>query len=445
MKNETSFEHDILQTQLVLYDKLAQSESLDETAMAILQTMMDFHDGDWAGILSVDLNMKLWKLRWWISKSGGPMGKTIFDPIEGTEIFSRWEACLRKHEPIIIRNREDIRESHPDEYNFLKVNKLHSVIAFPFYQGNVGCILVRNPKKYQDRSELLSLLWRVISDLISQKKYEDLVRENKNQETRKDHSGIQINLLGTPNMDVGGTTIMNGQMLAWETIYYLHENYSGQYSAKELAAILRPQKLDKRRSPKTLRENLFELTDSFESAYGRKEPLVVSTKCGYCINTDLAITYDYELFLHHLQKAKSSRNIYDKLEHLQNAIHLYRGRLFNGKAEGPSQLGDESQLHSAFLVAMEEFLQLLFRIECFDKAKLYATRGLTIEHAYPQFHAAKYIAEVKLFQRNSAWDTFSYAKSVLDGDERQEMAKYILEQIPEWSMVDMLIEEDIDD
>lgn len=442
MSNGITFEQDILQTQLGLYNKLAEIASIDETAMTILQTMMDFHEGDWAGILSVDLNMKLWKLRWWISKANGPMGKTIFDPIEGTEIFTRWEASLRRHEPIIIHDREDILESNPDEYRFLKTNKLHNVIAVPFYQGSVGCILVRNPKKYPDRSEFLSLLWRVISDLISKKNYEELARDTKLKEDDVDSSGLQINLLGTPNMKVCGTVIKNCHILAWEAIYYLHENSSGLYNAKELSAILRPQKLDTKRAPKTLRENLSELTESFESAYGRKESLVVSNNSGYCMNSKLAITYDYEIFLQNIKQAKRSKNVYDRLEHLQNAINLYRGRLFNGKAEGPSQLSDESELHSAFLLALEDFIRLLFQIECFDRAKKYATKGLVIEHAYPEFHAAKYVAEVKLHQRNSAVGTLRYAKSVLSPDERLDMASYIMEYLPDWNMADALIEEE---
>ena len=447
MKNETNFEQDVLQTQLKLYDKLAEIESLDETAMIILETIMDFHDGDWAGILSVDLNMKLWKLRWWISKAGGPMGKTIFDPIEGTEIFSRWEASLKRHEPIIIRDREEIKETHPDEYHFLAENKLRSVIAIPFYQGSVGCILVRNPRRYSDRSEFLSLLWRVISDLISKKNYEDMIQDTKSETNGVEHSGIQVNLLGGPNINVCGTVISNSSssMLAWETLYYLHEKCNEYHSAKDLAVAIRPQKLDKRRAPKTLRENLSELTELFDSAYGGKEPLVLSSNAGYCINTKLKITYDYELFDQYIKQARLSKNIYEKLEYLQNAIKLYRGRLFNGKAEGPSQLGPASLYNSDFLLALEEFLRLLIKLECFDKVKKFATRGLEFEHAYPEFHAAKYVAEEKLHQHNSSWDTLSYAKTVLDTEERQNMADYILEYLPDWEMQEILFSDELEE
>lgn len=103
-------------------------------------------------------------------------------------------------------------------------------------------------------------------------------------------------------------------------------------------------------------------------------------------------------------------------------------------AEGLGQQFDEGELNSAFLVAMEDFLRLLFQLECFDRAKKYATKGLLIEHAYPMFHAAKYVAEVRLHQRNSSWDTLSYARSVLSYDEHKNMAEYILEYLPDWDM-----------
>lgn len=445
MKTDITFEQDVLQTQLDLYDKLAEIESLDETAMTILDTIMHFHDGDWVGILSVDFNMKLWKLRWWISKAGGPMGKTIFDPIEETEIFSRWEASLRKHEPIIIRDREEIKDTYPDEYYFLKENKLHSVIAIPFYQGSVGCILVRNPARYPDRSEFLALLWRVIADLIIKKNYENMVRDAELQEVNEEDNNIQINLLGAPNMKVYGRTITNCPVLAWEVIHYLHEKNNGPYNAKDLSNTLRPQRADHKRAPRTLRDNLSELTEAFDNAYPGKEPLIFSNHTGFWMNSSLKITYDYELFQQHINRAKFSKNIYEKLEHLKNAINLYRGPLFDGKADGPSRFSDGTELNVAFMSTLEEFLRLLLQIECFDVVARYAAKGLSFEHAYPKFHAAKYVAEMKLHQRNTAWDTLNYAKSVLDAEERQEMAGFILLYIPDWNLTDLLINDDFEE
>ena len=444
MSNE--FEHDVFEAQLKLLYNLEITTGLDAAAMAILDSIMDFYDGDWAGILSVDLKMKLWKLCWWNSQAGGPFGKTFFDPIEETEIFSRWQEALMRHEPVILLDCEDVKESNPEEYYFLKANKVENILAVPFYADRAGCILVRNPKKYADRSEYLFLLWRMVADLMGKKQVNSLLLQSAQKAKENATPCITIHLLGQPCMDVRGTMITSPPLLAWETIYFLHRHPAESYTAKAIFDAIRPLKSDTKRGPKTLRENLSELGDAFMNSYGNDEPLIVSSRSGgYRINKNLKIVYDYELFQEYLDKAERSKNMFDRAENLQHALDVYRGPLMNGKTDNTDLLFDMQVLNSAFLEAAERFLKLLMEMGWYTKAITYASYGLRIEHAYPFFYAINTAAQILVYQHKGASITLFYAKQALNSDEFKEMLEMIHQYIPEWSYEDQFDESAMED
>lgn len=446
MINNNSFEQDIFEAQIELLHDLETITELDGAAMAILQSIMKFYDGDWAGILSVDLKMKLWKLCWWFSKEGGPFGKTFFDPIEETSIFSRWQEALMRHEPVILLDCEDVRESNPEEYYFLKANKVENILAVPFYADRAGCVLVRNPKRHSDRCEYLFLLWRMIADLMGKKKVNLLLAKSDQKAKESSIPCISINLLGQPCMDVRGTLITSPPLLAWESIYYLHEHPYENFTAKALCEVIQPLKVDIKRAPKTLRESLSELTDAFANTYGNKESLILSSRSdGYRINSKLKIVYDYELFREYLDKAERSKNMYDRVENLQHALDLYRGQLFNGNAESPDLLYDMQILNSTFLEATEHFLRLLMDMGWHTKAITYASHGLRIEHSYPFFYAVYIAAQILVHQHKGAGITLSYAKQALNPEEMKEMIDIIHKYLPEWEYVDQLDNELLDE
>lgn len=314
-----------------------------------------------------------------------------------------------------------------------------NILAVPFYADRAGCILVRNPKRYPDRSEYLFLLWRMVSDLMGKKLVNFLLLQSDRKAKENATPCITIKLLGQPSMDVRGTMITSPPLLAWETIYYLHEHPSENYTAKAIFDAIRPLKTDNKRGAKTLRENLSELADAFANTYGNDEPLIVSSRSdGYRINKNLKIVYDYELFQDYLDKADRSKNIFDRAEHLQHALDIYRGPLMNGNTDNTDLLFDMQVLHSKFLEAAELFLNRIMEMGWYTKAIAYASYGLRIEHAYPFFYAIDIAAQILVHQHKGAGITLSYAKQALNQDEMKEMTDIIRKYLPEWEYDDQV-------
>ena len=83
--------------------------------------------------------------------------------------FMRWVATLKRSEPMIFTDIEELRRTVPAEYDFFTQYGVRSLIAVPFSKRlNQGYIGVDNPKRYgADPAFLFIIAYAVAQELRS--------------------------------------------------------------------------------------------------------------------------------------------------------------------------------------------------------------------------------------------------------------------------------------
>ena len=81
--------------------------------------------------------------------------------------FMRWVATLKRSEPMIFTDIEELRRTVPAEYDFFTQYGVRSLIAVPFSKRlNQGYIGVDNPKRYgADPAFLFIIAYAVAQEL----------------------------------------------------------------------------------------------------------------------------------------------------------------------------------------------------------------------------------------------------------------------------------------
>lgn len=89
MRNEyIQYAQDVEQALSQLESRLHNSDDPQEIIMDMLVAATEFYDGDWAGIMEVDLTMKIWStLFWYNRKRKGKETKTSWNQNRARPLF----------------------------------------------------------------------------------------------------------------------------------------------------------------------------------------------------------------------------------------------------------------------------------------------------------------------------------------------------------------------
>ena len=98
------------------------------------------------------------------------MSATKIDEIGVVGIYERWMDALENNHSIIIDCAENIRNENPGEYNLFSQHNTETLLAVPYNKKEKGFLMVRNPKRYLHRPELLQILsYALVSEVNEQK------------------------------------------------------------------------------------------------------------------------------------------------------------------------------------------------------------------------------------------------------------------------------------
>lgn len=156
-----------------LESNLHNSDDPEEIITKMLVAAVTFYDGDWAGIMEADLTMKVWSTLWWYNRKTDGMTPNSFGDLQEGEYLVRWIDALMHGTPMVIHDIEDIAESSPLEYSFMIQCGVQSIIAVPFWKRPTGFLIVRNPKRYLNRSSLLQMMAFVAVSSVNEKRLMD--------------------------------------------------------------------------------------------------------------------------------------------------------------------------------------------------------------------------------------------------------------------------------
>ena len=95
-----------------LESQLHNTDDGTTIAKEMLVTAAEFYDGDWCGILEVDLTLGAWTPLWWFNRKTGGMTPTRFLELEDAEPLQRCLMCMRQGLPIIVEDTESVRDTY---------------------------------------------------------------------------------------------------------------------------------------------------------------------------------------------------------------------------------------------------------------------------------------------------------------------------------------------
>lgn len=306
--------------------KLHSVEEPEEIAMGALIAGAEFYDGDWCGIIEGDLEMEAWGPVLWYDRETQGMTETAFRDLEDTRHLEKWIAALHECKPVIIKDTSIYKETNPVEYEIYSRCKADSILAVPFWKNPIGYMIVRNPKRFFDRSSFLQVLAYVAFSSVTEKKLLERSRRALWPERIQKDTDVIINLFGKMEIITANASIDEEELKspkAWRMIAYMVLNRKHPYSANALyEALWSEEELDTAYSRmKTLVYRLMHgaMKDIL------KYPLIISTPQGYQLNPEINIMTDIDLFDEYLEQAQSAVTLQTKIELLKNAVQLYKG------------------------------------------------------------------------------------------------------------------------
>lgn len=184
------------QTLSALEAYLHESDSPDDIITQTLETACNFYSGDWAGFLEVDLDLGLWTPYVWYNKNPEDQTELLVNEFESSEFLYRWVAAMKENLAVIVPDREEIKDTYPDEYNLYQRSHIYSALSVPVKPRPTGFLAVRNPKRYFNRSSMLQMLAFVVLATVNEKKLLDSVKMVSAPESIKNETDILIHLFG---------------------------------------------------------------------------------------------------------------------------------------------------------------------------------------------------------------------------------------------------------
>lgn len=331
-------EEDMLryQFQNLLFQKVFETEAVlhneeDPTTIAttVMKAACEFYDADWCGILIADLQTQAFFPEIWYETGLGPMKDTLFKDIEFTEEFATWAQHLIDQEPMIIPDAEAIREVSPKEYEAYKRLDARSIMGVPFGLHPLGFMVIRNLKRYSDRTEPLQLACFVAMMMLEQirrKRLEEITHSD-DEDDGKLH--IRCNILGPHNVTVKGRTIYEKDLKhpnrrAWVVMLYLifHQKPVNQY---HLITENWPDE-EEEACRNALRKALSRMNNDL-AAYNDTKMIVLNNGL-IDFSDQVVISTDAEEMEGLYEKTKHLPDGEDKISILKKAFNLYRDRLF---------------------------------------------------------------------------------------------------------------------
>ena len=320
----TQYAQDVEQTLASLESHLHNTDDPEEIIMNMLVAATEFYDGDWAGIMEADLTMKIWSPLWWYNRSTDGMTPNRFKDIEDGEYLWRWIDALTHGKPIIITDIEEIRISSPIEYSFLRHNGVQTMIAVPFWKRPTGFLIVRNPKRYLNRSSLLQMMAFVAVSSVNEKRLMDSTKLKMIPDAIQKDSDIIINVFDELQIITSKGVLTEKDLKSPKInklIVYLLQHTRRPASPYEIVRDLWPED-DLSKAGMNVKSLVYRCQQMFSLISDYR--LIESTGSGYWLSPDLNIITDLGIFEDLWNKAQVTADLQAKGHLLKKAMDIYK-------------------------------------------------------------------------------------------------------------------------
>ena len=165
--------------------------------MNALNTVAEFYDADWCGVVEADLIFHVWNPIWWTS--GKTHNEIVRNFFEKDKIFpsEEWINALHQGKCMIIEDTSVYKNTNREEYANYKNLDIDSLIAYPFWKNPAGFLIVLNPKKHKRKISLIQVLSFVVYSAISEARHTAGSNRAFTVDEIRTDKDIVINLFGS--------------------------------------------------------------------------------------------------------------------------------------------------------------------------------------------------------------------------------------------------------
>ena len=382
----------------------------------LLKYMLPLFDGDWIGLIDFDLAVGAWSAKYFYNANTKSTKKTLIQEAECIEQAAGWVEAIRKNEPIIIEDIEDIRESSPEEYEMYKRLKVKSVLGVPYRNCSSGLLVVRNPKRLKTNYEILNLMsYIVTNELIAMRIRKNLARKAMPY-TPKSSNEVYIKLLGEmlivgKDLEITDEEILDPMKFL---LAFMAENRNRAFCLQQLT--------DKfGYNDNFWKTNIYRFRKLWKSAAHidkDEDQLLITMERGYMLNPKFEIVLDTDCAMQLTKAIEDATDINSKIELMKKYKALYSGTyLATLKNEYDREDDKRTRYKQMFADKMNMFMRTMFDQGKYEALAGYSADILDVIPHSADAHCWRVVAFRMLGQADIAKATMDLAKKKLDEEE----------------------------
>lgn len=369
-----------------LQKKLAACTSPKGIAFTVMRTVADFYDAEWCGAIDVDMDLGVWSSYWWYSSEHGEMAAKRSKDLEMLDSYDRWVSSMQTHEPMVMTDVEEIKDSHPEEYEAYQRLDVHALIAVPFWMHSTGFFALKNPRKYKTQTGLIRLLSYAIVTSLNEHRLTESTKLSVTSPRISSDTDVYISLFGELKITTSKGILRESELKSpkiSKMLVYLLLSRKSAVTPREVADAVWPDE-DTDVPGKNMKSLVYRLQQAFSLISEYR--LIESTPIGYQLNTNLNIITDMQLFENKWSMALKATANEDKEELLKKLLDLYEGDLLHSASSEHWLMPTSLNFQYRYIGAVNELMKVLWEEEHYHHIHSYAAHALAIVPHNPDVH-----------------------------------------------------------
>ena len=409
-------------TLTALEKRLHDSDNADEILKATYQTACEFYEADWAGFLELDMEAEIWWPFSWYSINNNDMTTTYLHEFEVASIVPRWISAMADNHPLVVKNREEIKENYPDEYTLYERVKLYSVIAVPVKPRPCGFLAVRNPRQYvePEHADMLRLLAFVALVNINDKMTQRMMQMADHAKgLRSENDVYYIKLFGSFELHTIHGVLRPGTMdrsTSALLLSYLALRIDKAATAVRLERVFYPGEKDAISKV----YNIVSAARNDLKNVRAKNLLPPADTVGYHFSSDYHVTTDLMRFDDLYDEIIAGSSSYHTFMCCVQIFEMYTDDIWLDIAD--DDIHDlRHHYHQKYFTVLDKLLTFLSDSGDYESVCKTAEKGLKIEPGHPDMYYWLICAYEKMKQNKAAVNTRKTARYCMSQEEYDDL------------------------
>lgn len=409
------------ETLVTLEKRLHDSDNADEILQATFRTACEFYEADWAGFLELDMEAGLWWPFDWFSVKNNDMTKTYLNDFEAVAIVPRWISAMANNHPIVVKDREEIKENYPDEYALYERVKLYSVFAVPVKPRPCGFLAVRNPRRYvePEYADMLQLLAFVALVNINDKMTQRMMQMADHAKGLRSENDVYIKLFGSFELHTIHGVLRQETMdrsTSAPLLSYLALRIDQSTAAVRLERVFYPGEKDAIGKV----YNIVSAARNDLKNVQAKNLLPPADTVGYHFSSKYHVTTDLMRFDELYDEIMTGSSSYHTFMCCVQIFDMYTDDIWLDIAD--EEIHDlRHHYHQKYFTVLDKLLTFLSDSDDYEGVCKTAEKGLKIEPGHPDMYYWLICAYEKMHQSKAAENTRKTARYCLSEEEYADL------------------------